>query len=107
MTMNKQSLIQCLEHIETLAQRGNDKAIILTVQKILHCEMQCAPNTGQDDEHTTDIAYHALNYRTAAPQHAEHMWQELNECIQRAYGCECPAIPDYKDYPAILREQAI
>jgi hypothetical protein len=61
--MNKQELIDCLDHIRMLAERGtgNYKAIILNVDKLKHCIMQC----------------------------------------------ECPAIPDHADYPAILREQAI
>jgi hypothetical protein len=34
-------------------------------------------------EHMDDFAWHALNYRTAAPQHAEAMWRELEACVQR------------------------
>jgi soluble cytochrome b562 len=59
--MNKKSLIECLDHIDTLAHQGNNKAIILTVQKLKHCIMQC----------------------------------------------DCDFAPDYKDFPAILREPAI
>lgn len=29
---------------------------------------------------------------------------KLEHCIMQ---CDCPAIPEYADYPAILREQAI
>ena len=39
--MNKQELIDCLDHIRMLAERGNDKAIILNVDKLKHCIMQC------------------------------------------------------------------
>ena len=35
------------------------------------------------DSDEDDLAWHALNYRTAAPQHAELMWQELEACVQR------------------------
>ena len=30
-----------------------------------------------------DLFWHALNYRTAATQHAELMWQELLTCVER------------------------
>jgi hypothetical protein len=39
--MNKQSIIDCLDHIDTLAHQGNNKAIILTVQKLKHCMLHC------------------------------------------------------------------
>lgn len=35
-----------------------------------------------------DLAWHALNYRTAAPQHAEAMWQELLACVRRKLAAE-------------------
>lgn len=35
------------------------------------------------DEYENDLAWHALNYRTAATQHAEQMWQELEACVKR------------------------
>ena len=34
-------------------------------------------------EQNNDIFWHALNYRTAATQHAEQMWQELAACVNR------------------------
>jgi hypothetical protein len=38
-----------------------------------------------------DLGWHALNYRTAAPQHAESMWQELLACVERKVA-ECAAM---------------
>ena len=35
------------------------------------------------DERAEDLFWHALNYRTAATQHAEAMWQELQACVDR------------------------
>ena len=36
-----------------------------------------------DDEYKYDLFWHALNYRTAATEHAELYWQELQACVQR------------------------
>lgn len=36
-----------------------------------------------NDEYALDLFWHALNYRTAAPQHAEAMWVELEACVRR------------------------
>lgn len=35
-----------------------------------------------------DFDWHALNYRTAAPKHAEAMWQELTACVERKMAAE-------------------
>lgn len=35
------------------------------------------------NEEDYDLYYHALNYRTAAPQHAEAAWKELEACHGR------------------------
>jgi len=37
---------------------------------------------GHDPERD-DLAWHALNYRTAHTMHAEAMWQELTACVDR------------------------
>ena len=34
-------------------------------------------------DNQNDLFWHALNYRTAATQHAEEMWQELAACVER------------------------
>ncbi|MEN9490416.1 MAG: hypothetical protein RJA63_865 [Pseudomonadota bacterium] len=36
-----------------------------------------------DEEHSLDLYWHALNYRTAGPLQAEQMWQELRDCVDR------------------------
>ena len=36
-----------------------------------------------DDDLKDDLAWHALNYRTAHTLHAEEMWQELQACVRR------------------------
>ena len=36
-----------------------------------------------NDEYRDDLAWHALNYRTAHPMHAEAAWQELAACMAR------------------------
>jgi hypothetical protein len=33
-------------------------------------------------EQARDLFWHALNYRTAAPQHAQQMWLELEKCVK-------------------------
>jgi hypothetical protein len=58
--MNKQSLIECLEHIKDNVTRGENKAALLNLAKLEHCILQC----------------------------------------------DCDFAPDYKDFPAILRDQA-
>ena len=35
------------------------------------------------DEHHDDLFWHALNYRTAASEHAAAMWLELEACANR------------------------
>lgn len=40
------------------------------------------------EEHADDLGWHALNYRTAATQHAEAMWQELQACVDRKVKAE-------------------
>lgn len=37
----------------------------------------------EPDEYADDLAWHALNYRTAATQHAQLMWVELEACVAR------------------------
>jgi len=39
--MNKQSIIQCLEHIKDNVTRGENKAALLNLAKLEHCIMQC------------------------------------------------------------------
>ena len=39
-------------------------------------------------EHENDIYWHALNFRTAATQHADQMWQELYACVKRLITAE-------------------
>ena len=36
-----------------------------------------------DDEYKYDLFWHALNYRTAASEYAEELWQELDACVKR------------------------
>ncbi len=36
-----------------------------------------------NDEHEFDLAWHALNYRTAGTRDAERCWCELVECVNR------------------------
>lgn len=40
-------------------------------------------STALRDEHEYDLFWHALNYRTAASQHAQAMWIELQDCVDR------------------------
>jgi hypothetical protein len=40
------------------------------------------------DEERDNLHGHALNFRTAAPQHAEAMWQELQACVERKVAAE-------------------
>lgn len=40
------------------------------------------------DDESENLHWHALNYRTAAPQHAEEMWQELVACVERKVAAE-------------------
>ena len=47
----------------------------------------CNEGLGPLPEHD-DLEWHALNYRTAAPQHAELMWQELLACVNRRVAAE-------------------
>jgi hypothetical protein len=35
-----------------------------------------------------DLFYHALNYRGAATQHAEELWQELKMCVNKLIEAE-------------------
>jgi hypothetical protein len=35
------------------------------------------------DDESENLHWHALNYRTAASQHAEEMWQALAACVER------------------------
>ena len=39
-------------------------------------------------DESENLHWHALNYRTAAPQHAEEMWQELVACVERKVAAE-------------------
>jgi hypothetical protein len=47
------------------------------------------------------LHWHALNYRTAAPQHAEKMWQALTACVERKHAAETRRRMDLQ---AMLRE---
>jgi sugar (pentulose or hexulose) kinase len=50
-----------------------------------------------EDEHSLDLFWHALNYRTAATQHAEAMWQELEACVQRLIERAKDDVWDYRN----------
>ena len=41
-----------------------------------------------DDDHSLDLFWHALNYRTAATEHAEAAWVELQAVVARLVGAE-------------------
>jgi len=40
------------------------------------------------EDETDDLQWHALNYRTAAPQHAKEMWQSLAALVDRKVASE-------------------
>jgi hypothetical protein len=40
------------------------------------------------NDESENLHWHALNYRTAAPQHADEMWQELVACVERKIAAE-------------------
>jgi len=40
------------------------------------------------ENESDDLFWHALNYRTAATQHAEGMWQALVACVERKIASE-------------------
>jgi hypothetical protein len=60
------------------------------------------------DEERDNLHWHALNFRTAATQHAEAMWQELQACVERKVAAErerclyCCELGDREGYAAEL-----
>lgn len=46
------------------------------------------------DDESENLHWHALNYRTAAPQHADEMWQTLVACVERKVAAERERMSD-------------